>query len=116
MILFAENPDEPAPDVFFAVNVRNSVVGDSIGEYRVPGESTQPSEAMSEAANAVGLNADLTINGQVYLLVNIYRPVGTTEDGFVTLFDIQSENEGVSGFLLGRDKRRIELFIYDRQE
>jgi hypothetical protein len=116
VILFAADPEDESPDVFFAVNVRNSVVGEVIGEYRVPGEQTEPSEAMVEAAEEAGLNPDLTITGQRYLLVNIYRPVGTTEDGFVTLFATASENEGVSSFLLGRDKRRVELFIYDRQE
>jgi hypothetical protein len=114
VILFAEDPADPSPGVFFAVNVGSSVVGEVIGEYRVPGEPTEPSEAMVTAAEEVGLNPDLTIAGQRYLLVNIYRPVGTTGDGFVTLFATVSESEGVSSFLLGRDKRRTELFIYDR--
>jgi hypothetical protein len=114
VILFAEDPEDSSPDVFFAVNVGSSVVGDSIGEYRVPGEQTEPSEAMVTAAEEAGLNPDLTVAGQRYLLVNIYRPIGTTEDGFVTLFAVRGESEGVSSFLLGRDKRRTELFIYDR--
>jgi hypothetical protein len=65
---------------------------------------------MVEAAEAAGLNPDLTINGQRYLLVAIYEPVGTTTNGFLTLF--AADQDGVSQILLGRDKRETGLFIY----
>jgi hypothetical protein len=110
VILFVEDPENANPEVIYAVNVRNTVIGEVIGEYRLPGETNEPSDEIVAAAEEVELNPDLTIRGQRYLLVNIYRPVGTTSDGFVTLFGVQQE--GTGGTLLGRDKRRLELFIY----
>ena len=91
------------------------MVGEVVGEYRLPGETNDPSEEMVARAEEVGINPDLTINGQRYLLVNVYAPAGTTTNGFVTLFSAgPTESEGTSDILLGRDKRRLELFIYER--
>lgn len=110
-ILFVEDVESTAPDVFFAVNVYNTVVGEVVGEYRSAGQNDQPSEAMVTAAENAGINPDLTVEGQRYLLVNVYSPVGTTTNGFVTLFS--ATGEGAAEILLGRDKRRLELFVYD---
>ena len=111
VILFTGNPDEASPEMFYAVNVSSTVVGDAIGEYRVAGENDQASDEMIAAAEPAGLNPDLTVEGQRYLLVNVYMPVGTTTNGFVTIFAITVE--GDDEILLGRDKRRLELFIYE---
>jgi hypothetical protein len=114
VILFAEDPENQASGVIYAVDVSNTVVGEVIGEYRLPGESNEPSQEMVAAAEDAGINPDLTINGQVYLLVAIYEPAGTTTNGFVTLYSSGPEQD--AAFLLGRDKRRLELFIYERSE
>jgi len=111
VILFVDNPDDATPDVLYAVNVGATVVGDVIGEYQRPGESTTVSKELTAAATDAGINPDLTINGQQYLLIAIYTPVGTTNDGFVTLFS--SKQTGSTDTLLGRDKRRTELFLYE---
>ena len=110
VILFQESVDDPAPDVIYAVNVSQTVVGEVIGEYRLPGESDQPSDEMVAAATTVGLNPDLTIGGQLYLLAAVYSPVGTTTNGFLTLFG--TEQDSSSQVLLGRDKREVGLFVY----
>ena len=46
---------------------------------------------MAAAAEQAGLNPDLTIDGQRYVLVDIYTPVGTTRNGFMTLFATSTE-------------------------
>ena len=66
---------------------------------------------MTAAGAQYGLHSDLTVLGQRYLLVNIFLPVGTTTNGFLTLFS--ATGEGVSQLLLGRDKRELELFVYE---
>ncbi len=111
VILFVANPEEQAPDLYYGVNVSNTVVGDVIGEYRKADANAQPDDAMTAAGAQYGLYSDLTILGQRYLLVNIYLPVGTTTNGFLTLFS--ATGEGESQLLLGRDKRELELFIYE---
>ncbi|MBA2468766.1 MAG: hypothetical protein H0V37_05125 [Chloroflexia bacterium] len=110
VILFAEDPEDAAPDVFYAVNIFSSVSGDAVGEYRISNDTDTPSEEMVAAAEQSGLNPDLIVEGQRYLLVNVYVPSGTTTNGFVTLF--AATVEGESNLLLGRDVRRLELFIY----
>jgi hypothetical protein len=109
--LFVANPDEQSPDVYYGVNVSNTVVGDVIGEYRKADANAEPEEDMVEAGERYGLYADLTVRGQRYLLVNVYLPVGTTTNGFLTLFS--ATGEGEAQILLGRDKREVELFIYE---
>jgi hypothetical protein len=111
VILFVQDPANPAPEVIYGLDVSQTVVGDVIGEYRLPGETAQPSEEeVSAAAEQAGLNPDLTINGQVYILANVYTPTGTTTNGFMTLFG--TATEGTPEMLLGRDQRELELFIF----
>ena len=110
VILFVQDSANPAPEVIYGLNVSQTVVGDFIGEYRLPGETAQPSEEMIAAAEQAGLNPDLTINGLDYILVDVYTPTGTTRNGFMTLFG--TTTEGTPEMLLGRDKRELELFIF----
>jgi len=111
VILFVEDAENAAPEVFYAVNVYNTVVGEVVGEYRQVEQNDMPSEEIVAAAESAGINPDLTVEGRRYLLVNVYSPVGTTTNGFVTLFS--AAGEGEAEILLGRDKRRLELFVYD---
>ncbi|MGI8482736.1 MAG: hypothetical protein ACR2OU_00550, partial [Thermomicrobiales bacterium] len=110
VILFAADLKETAPTTYYAVNVHNTVVGEVIGEYQLQQGAAKPSDVMVTAAGQAEMNPDLTVAGRHYLLVNVYRPVGTTTNGFVTLFAANQEGHPV--LLLGRDKRRPELFIY----
>ena len=111
VILFVQDPASPAPEVIYGLNVSQTVVGDAIGEYRLLDETSQPSEQTIAAAEQAGLNPDLTINGLVYDLVNVYTPAGTTRNGFITLF--ATTTEGPPEMLLGRDIRALELLIFD---
>lgn len=109
VILFVDDPADPAPEVIYGLDVSDSVVGDAIGEYRLPDDSAPPEE-LTAAAEAAGLNPDLTINGLLYVLADIYTPSGTTSNGFVTLF--ATTTEGTPEVLLGRDPRQDELLIF----
>jgi len=111
VILFVDDVENAAPDVFYAVNVYNTVVGEVVGEYRQAEANDVPSEEVVAAAGNAGINPDLTVESRRYLLVNVYTPAGTTTNGFVTLFS--AAGEGEAEILLGRDKRRLELFVYD---
>jgi hypothetical protein len=110
VILFAQDPANPDPTVIYAVEVSQTVVGDVIGEYRPADETAQPSEEVTAAAEQGGLNPDLTINGQVFNLVDVYTPTGTTSNGFMTLFGTTTED--TPELLLGRDQRAPELLIF----
>ena len=110
VILFVEDPADPAPEVIYGLDVSDTVVGDAIGEYRLPDDSATPEE-ITAAAEAAGLNPDLTINGLLYVLVDVYTPSGTTRNGFMTLFATTTEE--TPDVLLGRDQRQDdELLIF----
>jgi hypothetical protein len=110
VILFVEDPADPAPEVIYGLNVSDTVVGDAIGVYSRIADPAQPSEELTAAAGEAGLNPDLTINGQTYNLVDVYLPTGTTSNGFITLFG--TPTEGTPEVLLGRDQREPDLLVF----
>jgi hypothetical protein len=109
--LFVADLAVEAPDVYYGVNVANTVVGDVIGEYRKADANAQADSAMVTLGAQYGLYGDLTIRGQRYVLVNVYLPIGTTTNGFLTLFS--ATGEGDAQLLLGRDKRELGLYVYE---
>ena len=46
----------------------------------------------------------------MYVLVDVYRPTGTTSNGFITLFG--TPTEGTPEVLLGRDQREPDLLVF----
>jgi hypothetical protein len=110
VILFAEDPAEPTPTVVYGLNVTQTAVGDAVGEYRSVDEPTQPSAELAAAAEQAGLHADLVINGETYVLGDIFTPAGTTRNGFMTLFASTTDEDAQA--LLGRDTRDVELFVF----
>jgi hypothetical protein len=110
VILFVEDPAEPAPGVVFGLSVTQSSGGDAVGEYRSVDEPTPPPAELTAAAELAGLHPDLVIDGQTYVLAEIYTPAGTTRNGFMTLFGSTSDAD--AEVLLGRDERDIELFVF----
>jgi hypothetical protein len=113
VLVFAADPEATTPETLYTVNVYNSVVGDVIGEYRLAAENDEPSEDMVAAAQQAEINPDLTIDGVRYILVNVYRPIGTTTNGFMTLFSATAA--GAPDVILGRDLRDPVLYIFQRE-
>jgi hypothetical protein len=111
VILFVEDPANATPEVIYAVNVSQTVVGDAIGEYRLSGQTAEPSQPITGDAERSGLHPDLTIGGLVYDLVDLYTPTGTTRNGFMTLFG--TTTDGTQQRVFGRDVRHLELFVFD---
>ena len=110
VLLFVEDPAEPAPAVVYGLNVTQTSIGDAIGEYRSVDEPTQPPAELAAAAEQAGLHPDLVINGQTYVLADVYTPAGTTRNGFMTLFASTSDED--AEVLLGRDARDVALFVF----
>jgi hypothetical protein len=110
VVLFVADPDEPAPDVVYGLDVSQTVVGDAIGEYRLAGgdAAVTPAEVVA-AAEEVGINPDLTLGDDVYVLVDVHTPIGTTRNGFMTLF---GSSTGATDTVLGRDRRQLELLVF----
>ncbi len=107
--LYVPTAGDPTPDLIYALRVDGGV----IGAYSAATSSDQQAdEDLLAAASPAGLNADLTVGGQRYLLTAIWTPVGATTNGFVTLYADQADPDGTR--LLGIDPRDEGLLIYER--
>jgi len=111
VIVYAEDPQANEPPQIYAVRVD----GDVIAEY-VPegGDVVDPTGELLESAETAGVNPDLILGatGRRYVLVAVWRPVGTTTNGWVTLYS--SVGEGTAPLLLATDPRSLDLFFYRR--
>ena len=110
MIIFAQDPGDPEPARVFAVPVD----GDVIAEYVPEGGDVVEAPAELQARAEEGeINPDLVLaGGRRYLLVNLWSPVGTTTNGWVTLYS--TVGEGIADTLLATDPRSLDLFVYRR--
>ncbi|HEX2280945.1 MAG TPA: hypothetical protein VHG52_04190, partial [Thermomicrobiales bacterium] len=109
-IVFAQDATAPDPPRVFAVPVDGDIIAEYVPEVGDVVEA--PAELRAQAEEA-GINPDLVLAGsRRYLLVNLWSPIGTTTNGWVTLYS--SAGEGVAETLLATDPRSLDLFIYRR--
>ncbi|MDQ3468104.1 MAG: hypothetical protein M3411_07710, partial [Chloroflexota bacterium] len=110
MVIYAEDAAAADPPQIYAVKVDGDVVAEYVPEG---GDVVAAPEELQAAAEQLGVNPDLVLGGgRRYLLVNLWRPIGTTTNGWVTLYS--SVGEGVADTLLATDPRSLELLIYRR--
>ena len=110
VIVYAQEPNAADPPRVFAVPVD----GDVIAEY-VPegGDVVEAPAELRARADELEINPDLVLGGgRRYLLVNLWSPVGTTTNGWVTLYS--SAGDGIADTLLATDPRTLDLLIYRR--
>ena len=107
--LYVPSADNPTPDLVYAVRVGGGVIG---SYQRATSNETEAEASIVDAGQAAGLNADLTVAGQRYVLVALWSPAGTTTNGFVTLYADQADQSGTR--LLGLDPRDPNLLIFER--
>jgi hypothetical protein len=109
-IVFAQDPNAPDPPRVFAVPVDGDVIAEYVPEV---GDVVEAPAELRARAEELGINPDLVLAGnRRYLLVNLWSPVGTTTNGWVTLYS--AAGEGVPDTLLATDPRSLDLFIYRR--
>src|SRR5690606_21181588 len=98
VILFVESAEAQSPDAIFAVDVTRTPGGDVVSHYRpAPDTTDQVSDELATEAERIGLNPDLTVEGQRFVLIEIYLPIGTTRNGFVTIFGSTRSPSAVFG-------------------
>ncbi len=109
-IVFAQDPNAPDPPRVFAVPVDGDVIAEYVPEV---GDVVEAPAELRARAEEAGINPDLVLAGdRRYLLVNLWSPIGTTTNGWVTLYS--SAGEGLADTLLATDPRSLDLFIYRR--
>jgi hypothetical protein len=109
-IAFAQDATAPDPPRVFAVPVDGDIIAEYVPEV---GDVVEAPAELRARAEEVGINPDLVLAGsRRYLLVNLWSPIGTTTNGWVTLYS--STDEAVADTLLATDPRSLDLFIYRR--
>jgi hypothetical protein len=109
-IVFTQDPSAPDPPRAFAVPVDGDIIAEYVPEV---GDVVEAPAELRARAEEAGINPDLVLaGGRRYLLVNLWSPIGTTTNGWVTLYS--SAGEGVADTLLATDPRSLDLFIYRR--
>ncbi len=107
VVLYVERADDPTPAVIYA---RQGKDDPTIARYEPEGEIREATAELREAAEAVGIHPDLTLNGRRYILIEIYEPVGATGNGFITFYGVADAE--TQEFVIGYDPRRLDLLIY----
>lgn len=110
LILYTASPDTETPERIFA----RAVDADVIGEYVPEGSGDLASEDVLAAAEDAGILPELTLGGEGprYVLVSLWNPIGTTTNGWLTLYG--PEGEDMPEQLVGIDPRRLDLLVFDR--
>src|SRR5215207_1261660 len=109
-IVFAQDPTATDPPRVFAVPVDGDVIAEYVPEV---GDVVEAPAELRARAEEEGINPDLVLAGnRRYLLVNLWSPIGTTTNGWVTLYS--STGEGIADTLLATDPRSLHLFVYRR--
>jgi len=112
LILYVADSEVETHDRIFA----NAVDADVVGEY-VPEASGEPApEDVLAAAEEVGVHPVLVLgdSGQRFVLVALWRPFGTTTNGWLTLYAPQGEDAPEQ--LVGLDPRRLDLLVFERED
>lgn len=112
LILYVADAEATNPERIYA----RAVTADVIGEY-VPEESADPaSEELAAEAESFGIHPTLTLGngGQNYVLVSLWRPFGTTGNGWLTLYG--PEGEAAPSTIVGIDPRRLDLPVFNQSE
>ncbi|MDF2757755.1 MAG: hypothetical protein K0S99_387, partial [Thermomicrobiales bacterium] len=109
-IVFVQDPTATDPPRVFAVPVDGDVIAEYVPEV---GDVVEAPAELRARAEEEGINPDLVLAGnRRYLLVNVWSPIGTTTNGWVTLYS--STGEGIADTLLATDPRSLDLFVYRR--
>jgi hypothetical protein len=109
-IVFAQDASAPDPPRVFAVPVDGDIIAEYVPEV---GDVVEAPAELRARAEEAGINPDLVLAGsRRYLLVNLWSPIGTTTNGWVTLYSAAGEE--VADTLLATDPRSLDLFIYRR--
>lgn len=112
LILYVSDTEQANPERVLGV----AVDADVIGEYLPMGEADPASAEVLAAAGEAGVLPELRLgtSEESYVLVSLWRPFGTSTNGWLTLFS--PEGEEAPAQLVGVDPRRLDLLVFDRRE
>lgn len=101
-----------ASATIYALDVSRTPIGHAIGEYQRVSDGAEPRPGIAVPAEATGLNPDLTLDGQRFVLVEVHVRAGRADDSFLTVF-APASGPGTD-LLLGRQLGDGALLIFER--
>ncbi len=112
VVLYVADPQVDVPQRIFG----RAVDADAIGEYLPEGEAEMASDEVLATAEDAGILPELRLgtSNERYVLDSLWRPIGTTTNGWLTLYGPAGEERPSQ--LLGTDPRRLDLLVFDRSE
>jgi hypothetical protein len=112
LILFVADASQEQPERVLGYAVDQNV----IGEYVPEGTGEQASAEVIAEAEQLGIHGELTLGagGTRYVLVSLWRPFGTTTNGWIMLYG--PEGQAAPEELVGLDPRRLDLLVFNRSE
>ncbi len=111
LVLYVQDAEDQQPDRILGFAEGQ----DLFGEYR-PVDGAEPaSEEVQARAGEHGILPTLTIgtNPQQYVLVALWEPVGTTTNGWLTLY--APVGEATPAQIVGVDPRNLDVAVFERQ-
>ena len=110
VILFVEDPADPAPEVIYGLNVSDTVVGDAIGEYRLPDDSatTRGDDRRRRGGRTQPGSHDQRPDVHPGRRVHAQPARPATASSPCS----RTPTEGTPEVLLGRDQREPDLLVF----
>jgi hypothetical protein len=110
VVVYTRDSDAADPARLFAVRVDGDVIAEYVAEG---GDVVEAPAELRARAEEMGTNPDLVLGGgRRYLLVNLWSVMGTTTDGWVSLYS--DTDAGIADTLLATDPRTLDLLVYRR--
>lgn len=89
----------------------HSVAADAFGEFVPEGEADQSNQEVIDEAAQYDIPSQFVIGTQRYVLVALWTPFGTTTNGWLTLYGVESE--GAPDQLIGLDPRQADRLVFN---
>jgi hypothetical protein len=112
LVLYVADAESTEPERIYA----RAVTADVIGEYVPEGSGDPVSEDVASQADSLGIHPTLVLGdtGQNYVLTSLWRPFGTTGNGWLTLYG--PEGDAAPSTIVGIDPRRLDLQVFNQSE
>lgn len=110
LVLYVADAADEQPDRVLG----HAVDHDLLGEYVPEGSADQAPEEVLAQAEAFGILPTLRLGTaeRTYVLVALWEPIGTTTNGWLTLYG--PSGEPAPDQLVGIDPRRLDLAVFNR--
>lgn len=110
LVLYVSDADAATHDRILGFSVAN----DAFGEFVPEGQAEQAGQEVIDKAAQYDIPSQFVIGSQRYVLVALWTPLGTTTNGWLTLYGV--DGEAAPDQLIGLDPRNTGLLVFNRED